>query len=68
MKQNSKVSARQQGRILDVGDLRLALLNLNKYGYDLYVSGRGAKRIQVTCKKTDTRFAVEEVRDDSPVR
>jgi hypothetical protein len=57
MKQNR--TARQQGEIYDVYDLRLAVLDLNELGYDLELSGLdNAGRVCVTCKKTRNRFAL----------
>jgi hypothetical protein len=45
--------------IYDVLDLRLALLELNKQGFDLEVSADNAKRLHVTCKRTQNRFLIE---------
>jgi len=60
MKRNR--TARQQGEIYDVYDLRLALLNLNQLGYDFELSGSdNAGRVCVTCKKTRNRFALTAV-------
>jgi hypothetical protein len=51
---NKDESAPQNGEIYDVLDLRLALLDLNKRGFDLHVSAVAddANRLQVTCNKT----------------
>lgn len=59
MKQNRVT--RQQGEIYDVLDLRLALLELNRLGFDLDVADDSAKRLLITCKKTQNRFVVEGV-------
>ncbi len=68
MKQNRTVT-RQGGAIYDALDLRLALLDLNKLGFDLEITTKDAKRLQVTCKKTQNRFVVEEVgHNDWPIR
>lgn len=56
---NKAEPVRQNGKIYDALDLRLALLDLNKRGFDLHVSAVDANRLQVTCKKTRNRFAVE---------
>jgi len=50
---------RQNGEIYDVLDLRLALLDFNKRGFDLNVSVDDAKRLLVTCNKTRSRFSIE---------
>jgi hypothetical protein len=65
MKRN--YTARQQGEIYDVYDLRLAVLDLNKLGYDLELSGGSdsAKRVYITCKKTRHSFALEAVAEQS---
>ncbi len=49
----------QNGEIYDALDLKLALLDLNKHGFDLDVSAVDAKRLLVTCKKTRNRFVIE---------
>jgi hypothetical protein len=51
--------ARQNGEIYDIYDFQLALLDLKKAGFDLHVSSVGARRLQVTCKKTQNRFIVD---------
>jgi hypothetical protein len=63
MKQRAEKAkpARQNGEIYDIFDLQLALLDLNKHGFDLHVSCVDAKHLQMTCKKTRTRFTVERV-------
>ena len=56
---NKAEPVRQNGEIYDAADLRLALLDLNKHGFDLHVSALDAKRLLATCKKTHNRFAIE---------
>ena len=58
---NKAAPVRQNGEIYDALDLRLALLDLNKHGFDLHVSAVDANRLQVTCNKTRTRFAIERL-------
>lgn len=58
MKQNRRVRQRE---IYDVLALRLALLDLNKHGFDLDVTAESAKRLHITCKRTQNRFVVNEV-------
>ena len=50
---------RQNGEIYDALDLRLALLDLNKHGFDLNVSVVDSHRLLVTCNKTRSRFSIE---------
>lgn len=50
---------RQNGEIYDASDLNLALLDLNKHGFDLQVSTVDANRLLLTCKKTHNRFSIE---------
>jgi hypothetical protein len=49
----------QNGEIYDALDMQLVMLTLNKHGYDIHVSSVDARRLQVTCKKTNNRFLVE---------
>jgi hypothetical protein len=56
--QNKAEPVRQKGEIYNELDLRLALLDLNKHGFDLNVDV-AAKRLLVTCKKTHNRFVIE---------
>jgi hypothetical protein len=56
---NKAEPVRQNGEIYDAIDLQLALLDLNKRGFALHVTAVDAHRLQVTCKKTHNRFAVE---------
>jgi hypothetical protein len=61
-------TVRQQGAIYDALGLRLALLGLNKIGFDIEVSAKNSKLLHVTCKKTHNRFVVEEVgHNDWPI-
>ena len=67
MKRNAAVL---QGReIYDVYDLKLALLDLNRHGFDLEVLEENAKRLHVTCKRTHNRFVIQEVgHNEWPIR
>ncbi len=56
---NKAEPVRQNGEIYDAPDLRLALLDLNKHGFDIHVSAVDSRRLLVTCRKTRNRFAIE---------
>ena len=58
-RKNTTKPIRQNCEIYDAADLKLALLDLNKHGFDLHVSSLDAKRLLVTCKKTRNCFAIE---------
>jgi len=64
MKKKRNHTARQEGYIYNIEDLQLTLLDLNDQGYDLHVSTDDSMRLQVTCKKTNNRFLIEQVRDN----
>jgi hypothetical protein len=67
MKRNPTVEQRRE--IYDVLDLRLALVELKRHGYDLEIIAENAKRLHVTCMRTHNRFVIEEVgHNDWPVR
>ena len=58
-RKNKAELIRQHGEIYDALDLRLALLDLNRRGFDLNVSVVDAGRLLVTCNKTRSRFSIE---------
>jgi len=51
----------QNGELYDAGDFRLALLELNRLGYDIKIeqSHTSIHRLNLTCGKTRNRFVVE---------
>ena len=61
---NKAEPVRQNREINDVLDLKLALLDLNKHGFDIQVSTVDSHRILVTCKRTRNRFAIECIGDN----
>jgi hypothetical protein len=58
--QKSKAEPTRQNRgLYDVLDLKLALMELNKRGFDLEFSFVDARTEHMICKRTGNRFVIE---------